>query len=171
MSEYTQCPACRSLNTRVTKGDFRAKGFQALGNRICDQCGTAWRPRCPRWAAIACIITGCVMLGGFSVTAWPDLHSHGLGTLLNMQGRRGSAKGLVGLVTLVVAAFWACLYGIAVLCGHAGKLTVLGKVLPTQGGSAEPERDLANDVPCTRCQRPVSPGSAYCPHCGLQQPS
>src|ERR1035441_8778793 len=55
MYGHTQCPACGGLSTHVTKGEFKASSFQAFGNRVCDQCGTAWRPRCPRWAAPLCL--------------------------------------------------------------------------------------------------------------------
>ena len=174
MNDHTQCPACRSLCTHVTKGDFKASGFQAFGNRVCDQCGTAWRPRCPRWAAIVSIVTGCLMLGGFLAIAWPDLQRDGLATFFESAQASGkSIKPVVGLATLTVVALWACFYGVAVLLGRAGKMEILGKVLaaPAAPEVSEPESSSSTDCVCVGCQRPFPPGSAYCPHCGLRQRS
>ena len=175
MNDHTQCPACHCPRTHVTKGEFKASGFQAFGNRLCDRCGTAWRPRCPRWAAILSIFAGCAMLGGILAISWPDLHRNGLSSFFEASGRgsRKDAKAVVGFVTLVVVALGACFYGIAVLCGQAGKMEILGKLLVLPPGSeiSEPDSGSVTDMTCAGCQRPIPPGSAYCPHCGLRQRS
>ena len=110
------------------------------------------------------------MLGAFLAIAWPNLRREGLESLLEISGR-GSGKALAVIITLVVVALWACSYGIAVLCGRAGKLEILGQMLPAHEASPERERDLGTEVLCDRCQRPVPPGSANCPYCGLRQAS
>ena len=175
MNGHSQCPACGCPRSHVTKGEFKASGFQAFGNRLCDRCGTAWRPRCPRWAAILSIIAGCAMVGGFLAIAWPDLQRNGLSSLFESSGRESgkNARAVLGFVTLAVMALWACLYGIAVLCGLAGKMEILGKLLVLPPGSETSESDGSSvtDVLCSGCQRPVPSGSAYCPHCGRPQPS
>jgi succinate dehydrogenase/fumarate reductase cytochrome b subunit len=148
MNDHTQCPACRSLCTHVTKGDFKASGFQAFGNRVCDQCGTAWRPRCPRWAAIVSIVTGCAMLGGFLAVAWPDLQRYGLASFFESARASGKTiKPLKGFAILVVVALWACFYGVAVLLGRAGKMEILGKVLAPPAAPEISEPDSSSNIP------------------------
>ena len=167
MNGYTQCPACGSLRTHVTKGEFKASGFQAFGNRVCDRCGTAWRPRCPRWAAIVSIVAGCVVLAlgvtclFFTQPGTPNF---------------SDAKAVKGLVTagfFAVMGLWACAYGMAVLSRRTGELKILGKVLaaPAAPEISEPGSNALTDGRCVGCQRPISSGSAYCPHCGRPQPS
>jgi len=165
MNDHTQCPACRSLNTHVTKGEFKASGFQAFGNRVCNQCGTAWRPRCPRWAAIGSIVTGFFVLGGVLAT----VVFLGPATLSNAK----DAEGVVGFCLLVVMGTWAFFYGMAVLLGRAGKMRILGKVLaaPAAPETSEAGSGSANEGICRACQRPIPPGSAYCLHCGVRQAS
>src|ERR1017187_5605233 len=114
MNDHTQCPACRSLSTHVTKGEFKASGFQAFGNRVCDECGTAWRPRCPRWAAILSIVTGCVMLGGIFAVPGGFFLSQSPSRNLN---DANAFKGLFVLGFFVVMGFCSFFYGIAVLLG------------------------------------------------------
>jgi succinate dehydrogenase/fumarate reductase cytochrome b subunit len=174
MNDHTQCPACRSLSTHVTNREFKASGFQAFGNRVCDQCGTAWRPRCPRWAAIVSIVTGCAMLGGFLAVAWPDLQRYGLASFFESARASGKTiKPLKGFAILVVVALWACFYGVAVLLGRAGKMEILGKVLaaPPAPKISEPDSSSSTDGVCAGCRRPVPSGSVYCPHCGLRERS
>jgi RNA polymerase subunit RPABC4/transcription elongation factor Spt4 len=170
MNGHTQCPACRSLSSHVTEGEFKASGFQAFGNRVCDACGTAWRPRCPRWAAIVSIVTGCVLLGAILAVAGGVLFSqpapHSLSDAM-------SGKGLLLFGFFTVMGLWAFFYGVAVLLGRAGKMIILGKVLaaPTTWETSESGDSSLTDGVCVGCQRPVPPGSAYCPHCGLRQAS
>jgi hypothetical protein len=170
MNGHTQCPACRSLSTHVTKGEFKASGFQAFGNRVCDQCGTAWRPRCPRWAAIVSIVTGCALLGAILAVTGGFLFSqpapHSFRDAM-------SGKGLLLFGFFTVMGLWACSYGIAVLLSRAGKMIILGKVLAAPAASETSESgDISlTDGVCVGCQQPVPPGSAYCPHCGRPQPS
>ena len=174
MNDHTQCPACRSLSTHVTNREFKASGFQAFGNRVCDQCGTAWRPRCSRWAAIVSIVIGCLMLGGFLAIAWPDLQRYGLATFFESARASGKTiKPVVGFATLVVVALWACFYGVAVQLGRAGKMEILGKVLaaPAAPEISEPDSSSSTDGFCAGCRRPVPSGSVYCPHCGLRERS
>ena len=169
LNDHTQCPACRSLSTHVTKGEFKASGFQAFGNRVCDECGTAWRPRCPRWAAIVSIVTGCLLLGCVLGATGFLLNQH-------VPSNFSDAKALKGVVMVgffTVMGLWALFYGITVLLGRAGKMQILGKLLVSPPGSetSEPESGSVTDMVCAGCQRPFPPGSAYCPHCGLRQPS
>ena len=170
MNGHTQCPACRSLSTHVTKGEFKASGFQAFGNRVCDRCGTAWRPRCPRWAAILSIITGCVLLGGILAFAVGFFLSHSPSPNVNDPK---AFKGLLVFGFFTLMGFWSFLYGLAVLLSRAGKMEILGKVLVFPPGSvtSEPDSGSVADMVCAGCQKPVPPGSAYCPHCGRPQPS
>ena len=168
-NDHTQCPACLSLSTHVTKGEFQASGFQAFGNRVCDKCGTAWRPHCPQWAAIVSIGTGCVVLGIVLVIVGFLFNQH---VPPNFSGR-GAFKGVLTVGFLVVMGSGACCYGIAVLLGRAGKMKILGKVLaaPAASETSEPGSSSPTDSVCVGCQRPIPPGSAYCPHCGRPQPS
>jgi len=107
--------------------------------------------------------------------AWPDLHSKGLSSFFeeSVRGFGKNVKGSVAFVTFVVIALGACFYGIAVLCGQAGKMEILGKLLVLPPGSeiSEPDSGSVTDMTCAGCQRPVPPGSVYCPHCGLRQHS
>jgi hypothetical protein len=169
MNGHSQCPACGSLSTHVTKGEFKASGFQAFGNRVCDRCGTAWTPPCPRWAAIASIVTGCVVLGVILA---------GTGFLLNQRvpANFNYAKAIKVVVMFgffAVMGLWACSYGMNVLLGRAGEIKILGKVFaaPAAPETSEPGSGSLTDSVCVGCQRPVPPGSAYCPHCGRPQAS
>ena len=168
MNGHTQCPACGSLSTHVTKGEFKASGFQAFGNRVCDKCGTAWRPRCPRWAAILSIITGCVVLGGILAFAVGFLFSRSASP--NVSDPK-AFKGLLMFGFFTLMGFWSFSYGIAVLLGRAGKMEILGKVLaaPAVFDDSGPATSPTTDCVCVGCQRPIPPGSAYCPHCGRPQ--
>lgn len=137
MNGHAQCPVCESLNTQVTEGEFKASGFQAFGNRICNRCGTAWRPSCPRWAAIVCVVTGVLLLLAILVPLGLVLAQHKIPDL----GGDNSLKG-VGIVGFfVVAGFGFAVYGIAVLCGRAGSMKILGKVIRApdipESGAAE----------------------------------
>jgi len=169
MNDHTQCPTCRSLSTHVTEGEFKASGFQAFGNRVCDECGTAWRPGCPRWAAILSILTGCVVLGCVFGAIRFLFKQHVLPNFSDAS----AFKGLLLFGFFTVMGLWACFYGITVLLGRAGKMIILGKVLaaPAAPEPSEPESSSLTDHVCVGCQRPVPPGSAYCPHCGLRQAS
>jgi hypothetical protein len=163
MNDHTQCPACRSLSTHVTKGEFKASGFQAFGNRVCDHCGTAWRPRCSHWAAIGSIVAGFFVLGGVLAT----VVFLGPATLSNAK----DVEGVVGFCLLVVMGLWAFFYGIAVLFGRAGKMRILGKVLSAQaeGEPSEPGSRSADEGVCRACHRQIPPGSTYFLHCGVRQ--
>jgi len=141
MNSDTQCPKCGSLNGHVTQG---YRGFQSFGRRYCDDCGTAWRLACPRWAAILSIVTGCVMLAG----AWAGIVAH---------------RELGGVLVFVLLGLWASLYGVGVLLGLAGQIRILGQV------PSPPALESSESGVCAGCQRSVPPGSAYCPHCGREQ--
>ncbi len=82
-------------------------------------------------------------------------------------------KAILMFAVFVLLALWPFLYGIAVLRGRAGKLMILGKVLASPAAVEKPEPGSSSltDIVCAGCQRPVPPGSAYCPHCGLRQAS
>ena len=83
------------------------------------------------------------MLGAFLAIGWPDLHSKGLSSFFeeSARGFGKNVKGGVAFVTFVLIALGACFYGIAVLCGQAGKMEILGKVLvfPPGGVTSEPD--------------------------------
>jgi hypothetical protein len=57
------CPLCGSAATGKADGKFKSggffTGFQAFPNRCCHVCEAAWKPGCPKWAAIVCIVCGC----------------------------------------------------------------------------------------------------------------
>jgi len=176
MNDYAKCPACGSSNSGVSLREFKAWGWQPLGNRICGECGTAWRPQCPRWAAAVSIVLGCVMWAIALALVIPALHKQGLSNFIDdvIQNRSTERdKAMVMFVTFVALALWPFLYGIAVLRGRAGKPMILGKVLVPSAAveKAEAESGLLTDGVCVGCQRSVPVGSAYCPHCGLRQRS
>ena len=57
------CPLCGSADTgkaeiKYDRGGF-FMGFQAFQNRCCYVCEAAWKPGCPKWVAIVCMISGC----------------------------------------------------------------------------------------------------------------
>jgi len=169
MNSHARCPACRSLSTHVTKGELKASGFQAFGNRVCDECGTAWRPRCPRWAAILSIVTGCGLLAG----VWAASSSFSGQPASHNLNDSNAGKGLLLFGFFTVMGLWAFFYGVAVLLGRAGKTKILGKVLaaPAALETSESGDSSLTDEVCVGCQRPIPLGSAYCPHCGLRQAS
>jgi hypothetical protein len=159
MNDHTQCPACHSPSTHVTKGEFKATGFQAFGNRVCNECGTGWRPACPRGVATVSIVSGFVVFGCALTVAGSSLAKFGFPPLGDAKDLK--AIGPVGFLGVMGA--WALFYGIAVLRGRAAssrfwaKFSWLrGRRLPTQ---ATPT------LVCAGYQRPVSPGG-YCPQCG-----
>jgi hypothetical protein len=168
-NDHIQCPVCHSLRTRVTKGEFKASGFQAFDNRICDQCGTAWRPRCPRWAAIVSIVGGCVVVGSVLAIVGFLFNRYGPHIFSNVK----SFKLLVIFGLFAGMGLWACSYGVDVLRRRAGRVKILGKVIeaPAAPETSEPGSSSLTDGVCVGCQRPIPPGSAYCPHCGRSQPS
>jgi len=177
LNHYTKCPSCGSSNSWVSLTEFRARwGWQPLGNRICGGCGTAWRPQCPRWAAVVSIVVGCVMWAGALALGGVAAHERGLSNFIDsiVQNRSPEVeKAILLFAVFVLLALWPFLYGIAVLRGQAGKLEILGKVLAAPSASATSEsgsRSLSNGV-CAGCRQPIPPGSAFCPHCGLRQRS
>ena len=131
MNGHAQCPVCKSLNTQVTKGEFKASGFRAFGNRICERCGTAWQPACPGWAAIVSVMTGVLLLLAILVPLGLFLARHKIPDLSGEDNLNGVA--MVGF--FVVAGFGFIIYGIAVLCGRAGSMKILGKVIRSPDGS------------------------------------
>src|SRR6476660_4482021 len=102
MSDYTQCPVCRSANTKRTKGEFAVLGFQAFGNRICELCGTAWRPSCPRWVAITCMLAGGVVCGSILVMVGFVVHQTAHFKTLTGRAGRNSVKFCEVLFTLLI---------------------------------------------------------------------
>jgi hypothetical protein len=177
VNDYTECPSCGSSNSRVSLTEFRARwGWQPLGNRICGECGTAWRPQCPRWAAAVSIVVGCVMWAGALALVGLAAHEQGLSNFIDSIVQNESpevGKATLLFATFILLALWPFLYGMAVLRGRAGKLEILGKVLPT---SSVPEISETGSRPlparvCAGCRQPIPPGSAFCPHCGLRQSS
>jgi hypothetical protein len=176
MNHYTKCPSCGSPNSRVSMREFKAWGWQPLGNRICEACGTAWRPQCPRCAAVVSIVVGCVMWAGALALVGLAAREQGFSNFIDSIVQDQSPE--VGKAILVFAAFillalWPFLYGISVLRGQAGQLEILSKVLSP---SSVPETTESGSRPlparvCAGCQQPVPPGSAFCPHCGLRQSS
>jgi hypothetical protein len=177
MNDYTQCPTCGSSNSRVSQTEFRARwGWQPLGNRICEECGTAWRPQCPRWAAVVSIVLGCAMWAIALALVIPALHKQGLSNFIDdlMQNQsRDRDEAILMFVVFVMLALWPFLYGIAVLRGRAGKPMILGKVLSAPVAALASELGTGSTTVgvCVGCQRPIPPGSKYCPHCGLRQAS
>jgi F0F1-type ATP synthase membrane subunit c/vacuolar-type H+-ATPase subunit K len=165
MNGPTQCPACRSLRTHITKGEFKTRGFQAFGNRLCYDCGTAWRPLCPRWAAILSVSVGGLLLGIILAVAGGALFSQ---TVRNDVQDALVNKGLLLFGFITVTGFWAFWYGVAVLRGRAGQLEILGKTIAATPAAenSEPENNSLSEGVCIRCQRPVPPGSVYCAGCG-----
>jgi hypothetical protein len=177
MNDYTKCPICGSSNSRLSLTEFRARwGWQPLGNRICGTCGTAWRPQCPRWAAVVSIVVGCVMWACALTLVGVAAHEQGLSSFIDSIVQNESpdvSKGILVFAAFILLALWPFLYGIFVLRGQAGKLEILGKVLVAPAGSETTEsgsRPLTDGV-CAGCRQPVPPGSAFCPHCGLRQSS
>ena len=177
MNDYTQCPTCGSSNSRVSLTEFRARwGWQPLGNRSCGACGTAWRPQCPRWAAVVSIVLGCAMWAGALAVVWAASRKQGLPNLIDSIVQNQSPeveKAILLFTVLVLLALWPFLYGIAVLRGRAGKPMILGKVLasPAVVEKSEQGSSSLTDRVCVGCQRSIPLGSAYCPHCGRRQTS
>ena len=175
MNHYTKCPSCGSPNSRVSLTEFRARwGWQPLGNRICGECGTAWRPQCPRWAAAVSIVVGCVMWACALTLVGVAAHEQGLSSFIDSIVQNESpdvSKGILVFAAFILLALWPFLYGIFVLRGQAGELRILGKVLVAPAAPETTEsgcRPLTDGV-CAGCRQPVPPGSAFCPHCGLRQ--
>jgi len=50
-----------SSRSRTARGRFAASGTQAFRNRECKECGTVWRPSCPRGVAVVFIAAGFVL--------------------------------------------------------------------------------------------------------------
>ena len=137
-----KCPVCGNEKSKEVK----SSGFQFMTNRECTACGTVYQPPCPKWGGIACIVVGLgflVAIGlflmmmlqmegrGFGITGAID----GLETLLH-EALEALADGelwvpllravqLVILVALVAGGVRALSYGIKVLIGKKGTLTIL----------------------------------------------
>jgi hypothetical protein len=174
MNDETQCPTCGSSNSRVSLTEFKAWGWQPLGNRICGECGTAWRPQCPRWAAVVSIVLGCVMWTVAFALVGLAAQEQGLSNFIDSIVQNQSpevSKAILVFAVFVLLALWPFLYGIAVLRGRAGKPMILGKVLATPAAleKSEPGSSPLTEGVCAGCQRSVPPGSAYCSHCGRPQ--
>jgi hypothetical protein len=101
MNDHTQCPACHSPSTHVTKGEFKATGFQAFGNRVCNECGTAWRPACPRGVATVSIVAGFVVFGCTLTVAGSSLAKSGFPPL-------GDAKDLKAIGSVGFLGVMGC---------------------------------------------------------------
>src|SRR5215469_3361232 len=81
------CPVCQRAKTRRAVGRFASSFHQVFYNRICDGCGTAWRPDCPRWTAVAMIILGCVIPVAFIAIQWSVYRAENdLNALMRSQG-------------------------------------------------------------------------------------
>ena len=177
MNDYTKCPSCGSSNSRVSLTEFRARwGWQPLGNRICGVCGTAWRPQCPRWAAVVSIVVGCLMWATALTLVGLAAREQGLPKFVDSIVQNQSpdvSKAILVFAAFILLALWPFLYGIAVLRGRAGEIKVLGKVGPTSSAWPTPESgsQYLIDGVCAGCRQPIPPGSAFCPHCGLRQSS
>ncbi len=173
MNDYTQCPACGSSNSRVSLREFKAWGWQPLGNRICGACGTAWRPQCPRWAAVASILVGSLMWAVALAFILPEFHKLGFSGFIDaaiQERSRDSDKAILLLTALILVALWPFLYGVAVLRGRAGELKILGRVcsVPDVQETRKPEDTATTNNMCVGCRRSIPPGSVFCPHCGLR---
>jgi len=116
------CPECRSENTAVATGQFAGSGNQAFKNRLCRVCGTAWRPACPRWVAIALIVLGCLI---------PPIEN-GISKQFSDVGKATNNPGMVAeghqsnWLPILLAGI-AVSSGLSVLIGVTGKLKILGK--------------------------------------------
>jgi hypothetical protein len=128
-------------------------------------------------AAFVSIVLGCVMWAVALALTWPALHKQGLSNFIDdliQNQSRERDEVILMFAVFVLLALWPFLYGVAVLRGRAGKPMILGKVCATPdtvekseaGSSSRTDR---TDGVCVGCQRPIPPGSAYCPHCGARQ--
>jgi hypothetical protein len=101
------CPLCGSAATGKADGQFKTggffTGFQAFPNRCCYVCDAAWKPGCPKWAAIVCVVCGCA--------ACP------LAYLM--------LSGLTAKWFAVLFGALPVLYGLDVLFGNGGKMRIL----------------------------------------------
>lgn len=102
----SDCPICGTVNTGKATGQFKAVGFQAFPNQCCFVCDAVWRPACPKWGALVCMICGCA--------AW-------LLVSVMFPGAFGTVflSAILGVVPI--------LYGLAVLAGMGGKMRILSK--------------------------------------------
>ena len=94
------------MKSGKANGQYKTKGFQAFPNRCCYTCEAAWTPACPKWAGVACV------LSGFAV--W--LLQYLLSGLSTIPGSNYLA-GIFGLYLII--------YGLSVLAGKLGKLRIL----------------------------------------------
>ena len=149
----SECPACKSPNTAVARGKFSAGGFQALPNRSCEACGTAWRPACSEGLAVISIIAG-----GFTI----------LGALF----MSAMSPNAFVFGALLVFGVMPIIYGVRVLLRKAGQVQILGTVEKKKEKPApEPLANWPGCKPCVSCEKGLELGSRICPHCGWTQPS
>jgi len=155
MSSHAQCPECQSSRSRTARGRFAASGTQAFRNRECKECGTVWRPSCPRGVAVVFIAAGFVLPLSiiFIFGAFPN-----------------EARGFWSMGSVFVIGISSAVYGIRVLRGRAGQLRVLGKVETKAENAAVLPAFRPGDVPCVSCGQPVSSATRVCASCGWTQP-
>ena len=120
--KHTKCPACQSQNTTEATGQFAGSGLQAFKNRICLDCGTAWRPQCPRWLAVAFIVVGCALpvIQSATVKASSELDS-AMGKPVQAQPGSSANWGFFAVGGTAIG------YGLLALFGKASKMEILGK--------------------------------------------
>jgi hypothetical protein len=129
--KHTQCPSCQSKNTTLAPAQFPSAPNQAFKNRICLNCGTAWRPRCPRWLAVAVIILG---------TAIPPIQfaiDKGFSDVNSAVGQSRQGGGSHWISFAFAGA--AIAGGLMALFGDVGKMKILGKI--------EPKKTTPNNPP------------------------
>lgn len=118
LMKYYSCPGCQSTKTTLTDA-FPSSGMQALKNRVCLDCGTAWRPACPRIVGIALLVLGVlvVVLGNALAKEMKDVHG-----LMNQPAKSDSSDWMYPVMGCI-----AGFCGLSALFGPAAKIKILGK--------------------------------------------
>lgn len=145
MASSTICPQCQSANTSSTsRGGVSSR--QAFSNRLCNACGTVWRPAAPRWLAIAIIVAGLVVpfaaitINSAIAQHFSDINDLGFGASSSKSSNTPWQNGFY-----ISVGLGACVYGIRILRGRAGQLHVLEK-----GSAAPPIIRPGSEIPNSR---------------------
>ena len=104
-----QCPTCGGNDVKKVASQG---GFSVNGDRMCNSCGTLWRPPFAKGWAVVAIIAAALLLFAAGVTF--------IAHFQRGESFRGGVVFGAGF-PLLAGTFGIFAYGIAVLCGKAGR--------------------------------------------------
>jgi hypothetical protein len=127
-----KCPSCQADDVK-TLGTSSV--FQFGRDRLCNRCGTTWRPACPRWGAWTASVAGGIVLImwlGCVVFFLTFLSTRHEWLIFGIPVERDLHSRLLfcAWVTIYCSPVWVVgisifIYGVRVICGKAGGVEIL----------------------------------------------